>query len=127
MESLPILRSRMATLKKAFSRIKNIKLGGESPRLSMIQGYLSRGDRRVGEILELVVENEGDFPNAIRECEIDVSKYIYEPLNFSSVLPWDHINMHVSKNYLWNEYEKSLNGVLTEQCDIGVCKACGVC
>ena len=127
MERENVLKKRFSALRQGISSVKGAKFGGESPRLAIVQGYLARGDRRIGELLVGAVENDGDYSAAIRETGIDVDKYLIRPRGRNELFPWDIIDLHVRRDYLWREYEKALKGEATPPCNIGVCKACGAC
>ncbi|MCX6344530.1 MAG: radical SAM protein [Armatimonadetes bacterium] len=127
MERENVLKKRYAMLRSGISSIKNAQFGGESPRLASVQGYLARGDRSLGRVLLTALENGGDYGAALRETGVDASQYLYRERSVEEILPWDHLDMAVDKNYLWREYEKSLEGKLSEPCNVGGCQACGAC
>lgn len=127
MERESVLRRRFAALKKAIKSIGGVRFSGESPRLATVQGYLARGDRRVGDILEAALDNGGDYAAAVRSTGLDTASYIYRSRDREESLPWDHIDARIKKSYLWNEYNKSLKGERTEPCKIDNCIACGAC
>ncbi|MCD6309366.1 MAG: DUF2344 domain-containing protein, partial [Candidatus Eremiobacteraeota bacterium] len=54
-------------------------------------------------------------------------KYIYREYQQDEILPWDHLNCEISKNFLREEYEKSKKGILTGDCRDNDCTGCGVC
>lgn len=127
MERERVLRRRFAALKKSILSSGGVRFSGESPRLATVQGYLARGDRRIGDILESALENGGDYPAAVRSVGIDISSYIYRARKRTELLPWDHLDARIKKNYLWKEYSKSLKGELTKPCKLGKCTTCGAC
>lgn len=128
MECESVLKKRYAMLRAGISSIKGASFSGESPRLATIQGYLARGDRRMGAVLEAALANDGDYPAALRETGIDIVEYIYTDRTFDEKLPWENnIDNRLSRDYLWNEYQKALGEQITAQCDVGTCKLCGAC
>lgn len=127
MERENVLKKRYAALRSGISSIKNAQFGGESPRLASVQGYLARGDRRLGRVLVAASANGGDFAAALRETGVDFRPYIYRERDEHEVLPWDHLDMLVDKSYLWDEYNKALKGDTTTPCKVGVCHICGAC
>ena len=42
-------------------------------------------------------------------------------------MPWDFIDHHVAKSYLWKERQKALLARETPPCDVSTCKTCGAC
>lgn len=127
MERESVLRRRFVALKRAILSIGGVKFSGESPRLAMVQGYLARGDRRIADVIEAAMTNGGDYPAALRATGVDVSDYLYRTRDEGETLPWDHVDLRVSKSYLWREYQRALKGELTGPCRLDECTACGAC
>jgi len=127
MERENILKKRYALLRSGISSIKGAVFSGESPRLATIQGYLARGDRRIGAVLLSALENGGDYSSALRETGVDIGEYLYRLRDRDEALPWDRIDNRISKDYLWSEYQKALGEQTTQPCNIGSCKSCGAC
>ncbi|MDD2370600.1 MAG: TIGR03960 family B12-binding radical SAM protein [Firmicutes bacterium] len=117
---------------------KGLKLSYHYSDLSVLEGMFARGDRRLGKVL-LSLNNKGamfdswdewfdiDMWNIALE-ENGISKELYSEHFFEKDEPmyWDHFNIGVKKQYLWNEYQKSKNLEITKDCRLG-CTACGVC
>lgn len=127
MERESALKRRFVALKKGIIAIGGVKFSGESPRLAMVQGYIARGDRRIGGVLEETLANGGDYPAALRATGLDVANYLYRTREEDEVLPWDHVYVRVKKSYLWREYLRSLKGESTGPCMLDECTACGAC
>ena len=62
---------------------------------------------------------------AFKECGIDPAFYANRRRDYDEVLPWDHIDVGVSKKFLINENEKSKQEKLTQDCREG-CTGCGI-
>ncbi|MCX8052534.1 MAG: radical SAM protein, partial [Armatimonadetes bacterium] len=114
MERENVLKRRYAKLLKEVAAIRGVTLSGESPRLSTIQGLLARGDRLVGRLIEAALENNGDYRDALRQTGIDTEYYLYRHRSSGEIFPWDHIEMGIDKEFLWNQYEQALR-------DSGLC------
>lgn len=128
MERENVLKKRYAMLRSGISSIKGANFSGESPRLATIQGYLARGDRRMGAVLASALENDGDYSAALRETGVDISDYIYRTRGFEEIMPWEvNIDNRLSRDYLWNEYQKALREETTASCNVGACNLCGAC
>jgi len=108
MEAESTLKRRYETLRRGVQAIRGVKLTGESPRLAAVQGYLARGDRRVSRVLLAALANGGNYPAAVRETGVDVGRYLYAARGKDEVLPWDMLDLGVSRDYLWADYEKGL-------------------
>jgi len=109
-----------------------------NPWMSMIEGVLSRGDRK---LLNLILKanelgcvfdewremfDKEKWMKAFNETGIDPKDYM-GPFNEEEPLPWDHIDLGISKSFLVEEYRKALRGVKTDDCRWGKCSLCGVC
>ncbi len=127
MESQKELKDKLNKLKSSFFQIKNIRFNSESPRESIIQGVIARGDRRVGKALLKYAESNISWSAAFRETGINPSFYTERLRSLDEVFPWAHIHLGVNKDYLINEYQKALKGKTTEGCSADLCHNCGVC
>ncbi|MDK2885480.1 MAG: hypothetical protein PWP54_38 [Thermosipho sp. (in: thermotogales)] len=104
---------------------------------SFIEGILSRGDRKIFEVLLRKYKksffddwNEffsfEDWNNAFLESGINLKEY-QGPYDFNSDFPWDHIDSGVTKAYLWSEYQKYFKSESSLDCRWNSCTYCGVC
>jgi radical SAM family uncharacterized protein/radical SAM-linked protein len=106
--------------------------------LSVIEGVLARGDRRLGRVLVAARElgcrfdGWGDhfsfsrWIEAFRRAGIDPLFYLRRR-DEHEVLPWDHLDYGVSKDFLLKERARAFAGDATGDCRSGVCTGCGVC
>ncbi|MBW4827288.1 MAG: TIGR03960 family B12-binding radical SAM protein [Clostridiaceae bacterium] len=107
------------------------------PKLSYLEAVLARGDRKVGKVLVEAWKNGCKFDGwseffsfekwmeAFKQVNIDPDFYAIRERELDEVLPWDFIDVGVSKEYLSREYEKALKGELTNDCRLG-CTGCGI-
>lgn len=107
------------------------------PKLSYLEAVLARGDRKVGKALVEAWKNGCKFDGwseffsfekwmeAFKQANIDPDFYAIRERELDEVLPWDFIDVGVSKEYLSREYEKALKGELTNDCRLG-CTGCGI-
>ena len=116
----------------------------------IIEGLLSRGDRRVGRIIEQVWRDGGRFDGwseyfsydrwaesasqALAGTGVDLDWYTVREREYDEVLPWDHLDSGLDKDWLWSDWEDSLaaaddpDGVEdVEDCRWTPCYDCGVC
>ncbi len=124
---------------KSLIRDRAITYNYHSAKVSVLEGIIARGDRRLAKVIETAWRNGAKFDgwsdlfnfdawqNAFDECGIDGAYFnerdrkIYEPL------AWDHTSPGVSKNYLVEEWEKSQEGQTTADCRRTSCQGCNVC
>lgn len=110
-----------------------------------IEGLLSRGDRRVGAVIEQVWRDGGRFDGwsehfsydrwaescevALAGTGVDLDWYTTRARDYDEVLPWDHLDSGLDKDWLWADWEDALNPDATdvEDCRWTPCYDCGVC
>lgn len=92
----------------AFKHDKQIKIIHDVPKWNYIQALLTLGDRRVGEILLAVQRGDGNWAKALKEVNINPDFYVYRQKTFDEVLPWDIIDLGVSKQSLIAECSKAM-------------------
>jgi radical SAM family uncharacterized protein len=117
-------------------RAKAVSYNWHDAATSLIEAVLSRGDRRLADTLEAVWRNGGRLESwsegfsmsrweaAAAERGIDLAFYANRERERDEVLPWDHIDMGVTKEHLWRERERSRAVILTPDCREG-CAGCG--
>lgn len=128
METLEILEEKISYIKKALRFEGGIRVNIESVKWSVIQGVLSRGDRRLGDVLLKVLENGGNFSAWKRALGSEgIYFYAYRARKKEEILPWSHLEMGVTQNFLIREETRAEKELLTDPCQVGVCRACGVC
>jgi hypothetical protein len=101
-------------------RIRSVKVKQHPIEISLLEGILTRGDRRVAPAL-LEAWRRGARLDAWRECfrpglwwktfddlGIDVGFYSHRPRTTTEVLPWDHVNVKKGRAYLEKEQERSV-------------------
>lgn len=152
------LLRRQQLLKEEFFtlKIRNIKINFTDVRISAIEDFLGRGDRRLAPVIEAAwrsgagmdawFESQDRAYNAwgkaiasaglssqLRELEIGnwgsaqtLGKN--DLINFCrKPLPWDHIDTGIDKTWLMKDLEKALNATIVPDCSFDQCSGCGVC
>lgn len=114
-----------------------LKLTWNNPYETLLEAWLSRGDRRMAEVIFHAWQNGAKFDawqdmvnflnwrSAFETVGIDPTFYTHRERGEGEVFPWDHIFSGVRKAYLLKEYQASKKGKLTEDCREG-CYACGI-
>ena len=118
----------MKKLEQELRPHKHVIVNIESPKEAYIQGVIARGDRRVGEVLLLAHERGGSkaFRRAMKECHLDMEKYLYRERAADEVFPWERLDMGFSRSYIYHELQKARELQPTKPCFDG-CHRCGVC
>ena len=105
-----------------------LKFTWTNPKETLLEAALSRGDRRLGEVIYSAWQKGAKFDawqdqykydvwmSAFEDCQIDPNFYVTRKRDLNEVFPWDHISAGVSRAYLEKEYQKSLEGELTDDC-----------
>ncbi len=127
MEEVASLNRKHRALRKAVAGIGNTHLIHDLPKWEYVQALLSRGDRRVGAVIRAVHENHGDWRAAMRNRVPPTDFFVTRQRGADEVFPWDFIDIGVRKDYLRNEYRRAREGAYTPPCNVGSCRACGVC
>jgi radical SAM superfamily enzyme YgiQ (UPF0313 family) len=133
METLPCLKAKIVRLRSLLGRLPNVKLDIESPREAYFQTLLSRGDRRIGRVLEQI-HAAGDWWAVVRRWQRDGIDELPHPDGFvhrryadDELMPWDFIDHRISKSFLWIERRKALAARQTPPCDTTTCTSCSAC
>ena len=127
MEDVSTLKEKQKWLRKAVGKEGGVKVTFDIPKWAYLQSLLSMGDRRVGSILLLSHEYNGDWKRAYRHSELNPDFFVYRPKGFDEVLPWDFIDHGINKEHLIREYNLTLEGEESDICRVGECVRCGVC
>ena len=102
------VKKRIRMINTAFRREASIRVIHDLSKWNYIQALLSLGDRRVADTLLSVHHHGGNWPQALKEVNIDSDFYVYRQKERSEILPWDFIDHGVSKASLLREYRSSL-------------------
>ncbi len=118
-------------------RDRNIKLSWTKPDDTLLEAFLSRGDRRLAEVIYTAWKNGAKFDawndqhhyetwmSAFTEHNLDPAFYTYRPRRTDEIFPWDHITAAVRKNFLFQDFRQSLEGQIRVDCRLN-CYACGI-
>ncbi len=121
---------------KAQLNRKSIRYNWHSADVTLIEGILARGDRRLADALIKVYEKGGIFPawtefyddaqwsSAFAETGVDVDFYTTRVRERDEILPWDFIDTGVGRDFLWREWQRALAGEVTPNCREH-CSGCG--
>jgi radical SAM family uncharacterized protein len=130
---------RLRLLKEAIGRDRSIGFRYHDGKPGVVEGLLSRGDRRVGAVIEEVVRQGGRFDGwsehfsydrwmvAAESAGIDVDWYTTRERDVTEVLPWDHLDSGLDKEWLWDDWQDALAEQEVDDCRWSPCYDCGVC
>ena len=116
---------------------RNIKLSWTAPDDTLLEAWLSRGDRRMAEVIYSAWKKGARFDawndhskvdawaEAFAENGLDPEFYTHRQRRTDEVFPWDHISAAVRKNFLFQDFRQSLEGQIRVDCRLN-CFACGI-
>lgn len=120
-----------------FNNTRKIHISSHDPKTSLIEAVLARGDRRLCKAVLLAYQNGckmdswGEYfdfdkwVDAMAQCGLTPEFYANRARSYDEVLPWDHLDYGVSKEFLIREHKKALNAKTTANCKLG-CANCGI-
>ena len=126
LENIKTLKRRFKLLQTGFKKDRRIRLLTESLKETVLQAVLARGNRKLGTVLQWANAHQAGLKEALQNNGMDPEELACRKIETESPLPWDHLDMGVSKKYLLKERENSKEGKFTPQCFDG-CERCGVC
>ena len=127
---------RRCKLLKSHFYSKSIEYDYHSPDLSRLEAVFARGDRRLGPVIEAAVRSGACLDGwdeyfiyatgfqAFRDCGVDEEFYTTRGYGEEEILPWDTINVGISKKFLQMERKRAYAGKVTPDCRHG-CAGCG--
>ena len=130
---------RRQRLLKESIRDRAISFHYHDARASVLEGALSRGDRRLSAVIETAWRNGAKFDgwtdqfkdevwkDAFCRCGIAPEFYSRRTRDLEEVLPWAHTSPGVSEDFLRREWQRAQEAALTHDCRRETCTGCGVC
>lgn len=127
MDAPSTLKSKIKRIRHSLKHVPNIRIQAESPRNSLVQAILTRGDRRTSDLLLEALKNNGNWPKTLKETKLDVDSIALRERSFSDLLPWNFIDHGIKETFLINEYKLAKAGKTSPPCPVTFCKKCGIC
>ena len=135
-DSVEQIRAKLDLLKREL-RGPSFKLSWTPPEDTLLESWLSRGDRRMSEVIYLAWKNGTKFDAwqdqrqleawqaAFSSQNLDPAFYTHRPRHADEIFPWEHISDAVRRKYLYQDYQRSLAGETHGYCRDD-CDACGI-
>ncbi len=133
------LNRKIGLVRDATRRDKAVQLKWHDPRATLIEGITSRGDRRIGDVIEYVWRRGGVFQEwsehfdhdlwleAMAASGLDIDWYVHRHRREDEILPWDHLSAGLHKDFLWQDWRDALEELGLEDCRWTPCYDCGAC
>ena len=130
------IKAKQALLRREL-RDKNIKVSWTEAEDSFLEAWLSRGDRKMAQVVYTAWKNGAKFDAwheaggykkwiaAFEEHGLDPLFYTHRQRRTDEVFPWEHITAAVRKNFLFQDFRQSLEGQIRVDCRLN-CFACGI-
>jgi radical SAM family uncharacterized protein len=131
------IKAKQDLLRRELGRDRNIKLSLTKAEDSFLEAWLSRGDRRMADVVYSAWKNGSKFDAwgegqrydawmaAFEEHGLDPLFYTHRQRRTDEVFPWEHITAAVRKNFLFQDFRASLEGEIRVDCRLN-CFACGI-
>ncbi|WP_319778651.1 TIGR03960 family B12-binding radical SAM protein [Maridesulfovibrio sp.] len=136
--SLEEIGERLDYMREKFDKQKRIKMKSHIPRMTFLEGIFSRGDRRLGPVIEKAYKKGALYSSwkdhlklepyleAMEEEGLTPEEYT-GARDHDARLPWDHLSSGVSKRFLLAELKRGISEKITGDCRYEECRNCGVC
>ena len=101
-------------------KIRSVQVKCHHVETSLLEGLLSRGDRRMADVVELAWQRGARLDSwsenlkpelwwqAVADCGLDFDEIVHRPSEIGDRLPWDHINVKKGRTYLEKEHDRSV-------------------
>jgi radical SAM family uncharacterized protein len=133
------LQRKVNLLRDALRKDRGVQLKWHDPKATMVEGIASRGDRRIGAVIESVWRAGGTFQEwserfdlgrweaAMAEHGLDPDWFVHRHRDRNEVLPWAHISAGLHEDFLWQDWQDALAASGVEDCRWTPCYDCGAC
>ena len=133
------LERKVVLLREAARRARGLTIRWHDPAASVAEGLASRGDRRMGAVIERVWRAGGTFQEwserfdlslweaALAAEGLSVAEVCHRERAADEGLPWDHISAGLHRDFLWGDWQDALARVAVEDCRWTPCYDCGAC
>ncbi len=107
MAALKEVKEKLKLLKRGLVSVRGVRVFHDVAKYAYLQGLFSLGDRRVSRVAEYIASgNDFSLRNSINGIESDF--YIFRQKEADEIMPWDFIDIGVSREKLWMEYKEAV-------------------
>ena len=138
-DTVDVLARKVALLRAEARATKGLTIRWHEPAASAAEGVASRGDRRIGAVIERVWRAGGTFQewserfdlslweDALAAELLSLAEVVHRTRAGDEALPWDHISAGLHRDFLWDDWQDALAGAVVEDCRWTPCYDCGAC
>lgn len=134
---LEVMKERLQFLRMGVKRTP-IRFKWQNPSLSYLEGIFSRGDQTLNKVLVEAFRLGCRFDGWSDQFQLPLWREAFEKLgvemnfhprkrSFEDPFPWSFIDSGITPSFLWEEYQRGLEGKTSPPCLIGDCHRCGIC
>jgi len=133
------LERKVILLREAARTTRGLTIRWHDPAASAAEGVASRGDRRMGAVIERVWRAGGTFQEwserfdlslwetALAAEGLSLGEVAHRERDQNEPLPWDHISAGLHRDFLWTDWQDALAEAAVEDCRWTPCYDCGAC
>jgi hypothetical protein len=133
------LRRKIDLVRGAARGARGVQMKWHDPKATLAEGIASRGDRRIGAVIERVWREGGTFQEwtecfdlgrwerAMAAEGLSIDWYVHRHRTEHEVLPWQHLSAGLHGDFLWQDWRAALANSGVEDCRWTPCYDCGVC
>ncbi len=135
-DTMEKIKEKQSHLLKSISS-KKVRVSWHDSKVSLLEAVLAKGDRKLCDVVYSAWKKGANldaqdylfrfdlWEEAFAECEVSPEFYANRKRDYEEILPWDHLDYLVSKNYLIKENKKAHQAVTTKNC-MEQCSGCGI-
>jgi radical SAM family uncharacterized protein len=133
------LSRKIGLLRSAARGVRGLTIRWHDPEASAVEGLASRGDRRVGAVIERVWRDGGTFQEWSERFDLgkwqrglaaeglSLDEVVYRSRERDECLPWARVSAGLHPDFLWGDWQEALAGGAVEDCRWTPCYDCGAC
>ncbi len=138
MDDKEMLLTKIYKIRNGLKKYKFVRVKYHEVDNSVLECIIGRGDKSIGKLIQKSYEYGAKFDGwnehfnfrywqtAIDDLQLDITKYT-NAIDLKSILPWDQIDIGITKKFLLEDWERAQKVQLTEDCRDGDCTYCGIC
>ena len=136
-DTMEVVKAKQQMLRRLLQNVRGASFNWHDPSVSFLEACFAAGDRRLADVLyrawELGCKLDGWnehfrfdlWMQAFADCGVDPVYFANRQRGQNEILPWDFIDIGVTKRFLWLEYERARKAQTTRDCRLG-CNGCGI-
>ncbi|MBF6557749.1 MAG: TIGR03960 family B12-binding radical SAM protein [Acidimicrobiales bacterium] len=133
------LNRKVHLIRDAARPVRGLTIRWHDPKATAAEGIVSRGDRRMGAVIEQVWRRGGTFQewtehfdlelwtDALADQGMSLEDAVYRHRSEHEALPWDHLSAGLHRDFLWQDWVDALAQHGLEDCRWTPCYDCGAC